>query len=370
VKSIANDTTRAWVDIDLGALLRNGEALARQARVPLVPMVKADAYGLGAVPVARALETLSARALWGFGVATVEEGRELRDAGITRRIIVFTPVIGDDLAAARALAITPALGDRATIAAWTALGGDPWHLAIDTGMSRAGVRWDAVGALADALADALTDVLHAHSPEGAFTHFHSSEMDDGTRDVQETRFREALAALPVRPSMLHTENSGAIARRSPSPWTLVRPGVFLYGVGSGAAAQLQPEPVAHLRAKIVDLRDVHSGESVSYGATWTAERESRIATLGIGYADGYRRSLGNRGRALLNGTSVPVVGNVTMDMTMLDVTDAPCAIGDTVTLMGVDGNARITAEDVGAACGLSPYEILTGLRSRITRRYV
>ena len=366
VKSIANDTTRAWVDIDLGALLRNAEALARQARVPLLPMVKADAYGLGAVPVARALEALEARALWGFGVATVEEGRELRDAGITRRIVVFTPIIGDDLAAARALAITPTLSDRATIAAWTALGGGPWHLAIDTGMSRAGVRWDAVGALTDALADAL----RAAPPEGAFTHFWSAEADDGSLALQEERFLEAVTALPVKPALLHTDNSAAGARRSPSPWQLVRTGVFLYGVGCGAAARVQPEPVAHLRAKVVDLRDVHPGESVSYGATWTAARESRIATLGIGYADGYRRSLGNRGSALLHGSSVPVVGTVTMDMTMLDVTNVPCAIGDTVTLMGVDGTAHITAEDVGEACGLSPYEILTGLRSRITRRYV
>ncbi len=359
VKSIANDTTRAWVDIDLGALLRNGEALARQARVPLVPMVKADAYGLGAVPVARALERLDP---WGFGVATVDEGRELRDAGIARRIIVFTPVIGDDLAVAHALSITPALGDLAAITAWTALGGGAWHLAIDTGMSRAGVRWDAVSALAEA--------LRAHPPEGAFTHFHSSEMDDGTLAVQETRFRDALSALPARPSLLHTENSGAIARRTPSPWNLVRPGVFLYGVGSGARAAIQPEPVAHLRARVVDLRDMRAGESVSYGASWKARRDSRIATLGIGYADGYRRSLGNRGTGLLDGAPVPVAGTVTMDMTMLDVTDVACAIGDTVTLMGIDGAARITAEEVGAACGLSPYEILTGLRSRITRRYV
>jgi alanine racemase len=359
VKSIANDTTRAWVDIDLGALLRNGEALARQARVPLVPMVKADAYGLGAIPVARALEALDP---WGFGVATVEEGRELRDAGIARRIVVFTPIIGDDLPMARDLGVTPTFGDAASIARWHAIGGAAWHLSIDTGLSRAGVRWDEVGALSDALRSA--------PPEGAFTHFWSAEADNGSLELQERRFQEAVAALPVKPELLSTDNSAASARRSPSPWQVVRTGVFLYGVGSGAGARVQPEPVAHLRAKVVDLRTVHAGESVSYGATWTAARESRVATLGIGYADGYRRSLGNCGHALLHGTRVPVVGSVTMDMTMIDVTDAPCAIGDTVTLMGVDGNARITAEDVGAACGLSPYEILTGLRSRITRRYV
>ena len=359
VKSIANNTTRAWVDIDLGALLRNGEALAREARVPLVPMVKADAYGLGAVPVARALERLDP---WGFGVATVEEGRELRDAGIDRRLVVFTPIIGEDLASAHALGITPTLGDVGSISRWKAIGGGAWHLSIDTGLNRAGVRWDQVGALADE--------LRAAPPEGAFTHFWSAEAEDGSLALQERRFHEAVAALPATPALLHTDNSAAGARRSPNPWHLVRTGVFLYGVGSGAGARLQPEPVAHLRARVVDLRDVHPAESVSYGATWTATRESRIATLGIGYADGYRRSLGNRGRVLLNGVTVPVVGNVTMDMVMLDVTDVPCATGDIATLMGVDGDARITAEEVGAACGLSPYEILTGLHSRITRRYV
>jgi alanine racemase len=262
VKSIANDTTRAWVDIDLGALLRNAEALARQARVPLVPMVKADAYGVGVVPVARALESFDALALWGFGVATVEEGRELRDAGITRRILVFTPIIGEDFARARDLGITPTLADAASIMRWRDIGGGAWHLSIDTGLSRAGVRWDEVGTLADA--------LHAAPPEGAFTHFWSAEADDGSLELQEQRFHDAVAALPVKPAVLHTDNSAAGARRSQSPWQLVRTGVFLYGVGSGAAARVQPEPVAHLRARVVDLRDVHPGETVSYGATWTA----------------------------------------------------------------------------------------------------
>lgn len=349
---------RAWIDIDLGALVRNGERLAKQARVPLLPMVKADAYGLGLVPVQRELARLDP---FGFGVATVDEGRELRAVGSWRPIIVFTPMLVSDFPAARELRLTPALGDPERVRAWAEAGGGPWHLAIDTGMMRAGVRWDRIGDFAD--------VVRAHPPEGAFTHFHSSERDAASVALQERRFIDAIAALPQRPQFLHTENSGAIARRSPSPWSFVRPGVFLYGVGSGPGATIHPEPVAHVRARIVELRDVAAGESVSYGATWTAAHESRVATVAAGYADGYRRSLGNLGTALLHGRHVRVVGTVTMDMTMVDVTGVPCALGDVVTLMGRDRTQLVSADELGAACGLSPYELLTGLRQRLPRVY-
>jgi alanine racemase len=353
--------SRAWVDVDLGALVRNAAALARHARVPLLPMVKADAYGVGAVRVARALCGADWIDIAAFGVATIAEGEALREAGLDRPIVCFTPLLPRELPAARAALVTPTLGDAASIAAWHAAGGGEWHLAIDTGMQRAGIRWDQVGALADA--------LRLAPPTGAFTHFHSAEVADGSRELQEQRFREALAALPARPAVLHTENSGAIVRRSPSEWSLVRPGVFLYGVGSGTSAMLQPEPVAHLRAGVVDVRDVAVGESVSYGGTWRAVRPSRVATLACGYADGYRRSLGNRGTVLLGGARVPVVGTVTMDMTMVDVTAHPCALGDVATLLGRDGDQVLTAEAVGEACGLSPYEILTGLAQRAPHRY-
>jgi alanine racemase len=141
-------SARAWVEIDLGALQRNGAALAARSAAPLLPMVKADAYGLGAVPVARALDVLDP---WAFGVAAVEEGIELRDAGVTRRIVVFTPLLEESLAAARAARLTPALGDPRAIARW-AEGGGPWHLAIDTGMHRAGIEWDRVAELRALLA--------------------------------------------------------------------------------------------------------------------------------------------------------------------------------------------------------------------------
>ena len=349
--------TRGWLEIDLDAVVRNARAMA--ARVPaILPMVKADAYGMGAVPVARALERLEP---WGYGVATIEEGRELREAGIERPIVLFTSVLVDDLNAARDADLTPALATGDAIAHWTRIGGGAWHLAIDTGMSRAGVRWDDVRSLSDAIAGAL--------PEGAFTHFHSASLDDGTLAEQESRFDRALAELPQRPAVLHAENSAALARGERSRWSLGRPGIFLYGAGSGVGARVRPEPVVSMRARIVELRSVRAGESVSYDATFRAKRDMRVATLPVGYADGYRRALGNHAEALVAGRRVPVVGVVTMDMTMLDVTDVGAKIGDVATLIGTDGDERIDVAELAERANASPYEILTGLHARLPRVY-
>jgi alanine racemase len=349
---------RAWVEVDLGALLRNGIAIAGHAGVPILPMVKADAYGLGAVPAARALERADP---WGFGVATIPEGQELRDAGITRPILVFTPLLAGDFDAALQADLTPTLGDRRSIQEWGRTG-KPWHLAIDTGMNRAGIQWTEVASLRDLLLDA--------PPQGAFTHFHSAQRVDGTRELQESRFNEAVASLPERPMMLHAENSGALEHGEFSPWSVARPGIFLYGVGSGNNARITPEPVVSLRARVVDIRVVADGESVSYDATYHAVGQRRIATLALGYADGYRRALSNRGTVLLRGQRAPIAGVVTMDMTMVDVTDVPCEIGDIGTLIGRDGDDAIDVVEVAATGDLSPYEVLTGLRSRLPRRYV
>ena len=349
------DTSRAWVEIDLGALARNAATIARAAGVPLLPMVKADAYGLGVLPVVRALVPL---APWGFGVATVREGEELRAAGIEHPIVLFTPALPPQLPAIRAARLTPVLGSAAMIAAWIEGGGGAWHLGIDTGMSRAGVPWREVASVAA--------LCERQPPEGAATHFHSAERDDATRDEQERRFEAAIATLRERPRLVHAENSAAVEHRRPSRWDLVRPGVFLYGVGSGVLA---PDPVVSLRARVVEVRRLVPGDTVSYDATWRAGADARIATIALGYADGYRRALSNRGVALVGGRTVPVVGNVTMDMTMLDVTTVPCEPGDVATLIGRDGEALLTVSDAAARGDVSPYEMLTSLRARLPRMY-
>src|SRR2546423_920046 len=349
---------RARVEVDLGALQRNAAAVARRAGVPLLPMVKADAYGLGAAGVVNALEAVNP---WGYGVATVTEGEELRAAGVAKSIVVFTPLLEEELTRARSARLTPTLGFPPEIEAWHRTRGGAWHLAIDTGMSRAGIPWRELRG--------ISQLLEMLPPEGAFTHFHSAELDDGTLEAQETLFRGALAELPSRPRLLHTANSAAIARQGRSEWDLVRPGIFLYGVGSGRRAAIQPEPVVHLRAPVVEVRGLEAGDTVGYDATVRVDRTARIATLAIGYADGYPRSLSNRGSVLVDGTLAPIVGTVTMDMTMIDVTTVRCEVGDVATLIGRDGNTVLTVERVADDAGMSPYELLTGLRSRAQRSY-
>jgi alanine racemase len=349
--------TRAWVEIDLGALCRNGAAVAARAGVPLLPMVKADAYGLGALHAALALESLEP---WGYGVATVTEGDELRRGGITRPIVVFTPILRTEIDALRRADLTPALGDPAVIESW-ARTGRPWHLQIDTGMARAGLRWDEVGRHRELLARAR--------PTGVFTHFHSAELDDASRDEQEHRFELALAAMPERPELVHAENGPAVECRAPSKWSLCRPGIFLYGVPSVSGGVLVPEPVATMRARIVELRTIGDGETVSYDATWRAQGRRRIATVPVGYADGYRRGLSNRGVALLGEQRIHVAGRVTMDMTMFDVTATDAGLGDAVTLLGRSGSAVITVAELSGMAEISPYELLTGLKLRLPRRY-
>ncbi len=369
---------RAWVEIDLGALRQNAATIARRAGVPILPMIKADAYGLGAGVVARALEPLEP---WGYGLATVAEGEELRACGITRPLLICTPLLPVEFERARAARLTPSLGDPGAIETWIA-GAGAWHLSIDTGMSRAGLPWHDIAW--------VRELVQAAPPEGAFTHFHSADRNDGSAMEQERRFREAVAALPSRPRVLHTENSAALQRRGASEWDIVRPGVALYGVSTGEHVQWTPDAVVAVRACIAELRSVPDGGTVSYGAAYRAVGERRIATIPLGYADGYRRSLSNRGTALLRGRRVPVAGVVTMDMTMIDVTGIECEIGDIVTLIGRETAERLGGErdsrfpipDPGStdhylslervawdAEMMSPYELLTGLRTRLPRIY-
>jgi len=332
-------------------------------------MVKADAYGLGVENVARALgapfddEAVSPQAPWALGVAAVQEGEALRALGVRGRILCTSPVLASEMPSLIAAQITPALHREADVHAWRALTTAPWHLSIDTGMQRAGVGWREV--------PALSDLVARHPPEGVFTHFHSADRPNGTMELQEARFRAALKALALPAgTWRHTDNSWAQVARAPSPWELVRPGLALYGAPGESVLGLAP--VVHVHARVIDLHVLEPGDTVSYDATYTADRTRRIATVALGYGDGYRRALSNRGQMLLRGQTVPVVGLVTMDMTMIDVTDVPCEIGDVVTALGADpgSEATLTLDAVAALGGLSPYELLVGWRLRLPRVYL
>ena len=353
--------SRAWIDVDLGALVENARTVARIAGVKLLPVVKANAYGLGAVAVARALEQVDP---WGYGVATIEEGAELRAAGITRPILVFMPTRAQLFDQYDLHQLTPALGDAGSILEWTTRGERAFHLEIDTGMGRAGVRWDEV--------DELGEAVDTPAFEGCYTHFHSAERNDGSAERQLQRFRTAVERLPRRPDLLHVANSAAALRGKDFAFDLVRPGVFLFGGSPGEGGALeQPKPVVSVRARVLSVRRVRQGESVSYEASWVAPRDTVIATLGIGYADGVRREIGVRGGAqvLLRGKRCPIVGLVQMDMALVETGTIEVQVGDVATIVGEDAKQRITLDEFAKWGAEVQHEVLTGLGQRLPRIY-
>jgi alanine racemase len=355
--SIASTPERVWVDIDRAALLANARTLAASARVPLLPMVKADGYGLGAVEVARALEPLDP---WGFGVATLDEASALRGAGVVRPIIVFTPLAPDQVARHRALGLRPLIGDVPALEAWLLAGQEPFHIGVDTGMARVGFSWRD-RALQAAVTDRLRD---ANGWEGIATHFHSADIDADATALQWRRFEEWITALPRRPNLVHAANSAATLRGTAYAGDMVRPGIFIYGGAVGPWAPA-PRPVATLRCRVVAVRMLAAGESVSYGATWQAPRPTTIATLALGYGDGLLRSGAGRAQVELNGRVVPVVGRITMDLTMVAIAEGGARIGDLATVFG----GAVTLASHAEALGTITYEVLTALSPRVARRY-
>lgn len=354
-ESITDATRRAWVDVDLTALRENARLVAGRAGAPLLPMIKADGYGLGAVAVARALEPLDP---FGFGVATVEEAAALRAAGVTRPVLALSPLLPGSARACLAAEARPCIGDLDALEAWLALGNAPFHVEIDTGMARAGFLPDDRAVLAR-----LRDLLiRAPGWEGIFTHFHSADIDPDSARPQWEQLQEVITTLGRRPPLVHAASSGGVFAGSGYGADLARPGIFLYGGRVGAFA---PQPVARFLARVVALRRMRAGDTASYGATWTAERPVTIATVGAGYADGIPRSLAARGRIQVGDTAFPIAGRVTMDLTLIDVGDTPIAIGDAATIWG----GRVSLDEQAANAGTVSYELLTALGSRVTRRY-
>lgn len=346
----------AWLEIDLDAVVRNARRFQASTRRPIamLPMVKANAYGLGAIPVAQALEAI---APWGYGVATAEEGADLRRSGIERPILVFSPLRGDAVTACLTHRLTPCLGDPAGLAAWLPTG-RPFHLEIDTGLSRSGIRWDDQDTLG-----AVASLLRATGVawEGVFTHLQSGAPEPVARQRQ--RFREVLEQLGAPPVIHVASSASGWDLPADLPDTMVRPGYFLYG---GEANGRPGEVVARFCAPVVALRSIARRETVSYDGIWTAPSPTRIATIAAGYADGIPRHLSNRGTVELGGTVCPIVGAVAMDFTMVDVGDQPVTTGEVATIFG----GRVTLDAQAAAAGTIGYELLTRLGRRVERRYL
>ena len=348
------NTDRNWVEIDLEALRANARTVAARANARLLPMIKANAYGLGAVPVAKALEPLDP---WGFGVVTADEGRELREAGIIRPVLVVQPT-RPMLESCAQWGLTPALSTAEDVRTWLGLGTLPFHVGIDTGMNRGGLPWESFAAESRGFRD-------APGFEGVLTHFHSADSDYESVREQWGRFQSALGSLPKRPALVHAANSAAALGYPEVAGDLVRPGIFLYG---GAAGKHRPEPVLSWRARVCRVAACGPGASVSYGATYRSSSGTGIATLAAGYADGVRRTLSNCGEVLLGGRRCRIAGAVTMDFTMVE-TRQPAQLDQVATLIGGDGGETITLDDFADAARTISYEILTGLGPRVTRMY-
>lgn len=366
--------TRA--EIDLGALTRNHATLRAAAPgVDVLAVVKADAYGHGAVPVSRALEAAGVRFL---GVALVEEGLALREAGLQSDILVLggaydggwetllehrmIPVVfrPEHLGALEAAARARGTTARA-------------HLKVDTGMGRLGVLPADVPAFLEAARACRRVEL-----EGLCSHFANADLADAAlTGLQVARFRTALGqmrAAGFEPRWRHLSNSAGLLAlpeaRDGVEMNLARPGLALYGLVP--APWLRPsrtlEPVLSWKTAVVHLKAVPAGTPVSYGSTWTAPRPSRIATLPVGYADGWSRLLSNRGAVLVRGRRAPIVGRVCMDLCMVDVTDVPGAeVGDEVVLLGTQGAETQDAHQLAALQGTIAYDVLCAIGARVPR---
>lgn len=390
------DRRPVWAEVSLGALTHNLEAIRkyvnpaeekRNTPRKILSIVKGNGYGHGGPQVAKALE--KAGSDW-FGVTCTDEGIAVREAGVRKPILVLTGfvpgeesrLVQHDLTAVIHRCEQLPVLERAA----ARLGGrkpTTFHLKIDTGMNRLGIASSEV----ECFARQLTKCKHLQLT-GIFSHFASSEVFTNTPVGQQTREQEErfyaaldrLRALGIDPGVVHLANSAAIVTR-PATWAdMVRPGVILYGYHPGydptekreeAEARLPLKPVMSLRSKIISMRSVPAGAGVGYNATFVAKRPSRIGVLAAGYGDGIHRSLGNRGNVLLRGKLVPIVGIVSMDVTMIDVTDIEGAeIGEVATIYGSDGTNFLPANRVARSIGTVTSDLLCAVSQRVQRVYV
>jgi len=385
-----------WADVSLSALVYNLRSIRdfvnpksdkRSTPRKVLCIVKGNGYGHGGPQVAKALE--KAGADW-FGVTGAAEGEQVRKAGVRKPILALTSFWPGEEAQLLKNRISPAIIRCEQLAAIDSAAGRRrfakrsvgFHLKIDTGMNRLGIASSDIECFARQYEKSSRLRL-----EGVFTHFASSEVFEGPvasqNCRQEENFHKAierLRALGIDPGLIHLANSAAIASR-PETWAdMVRPGAILYGYHPGydpaerrveAEKQLPLRPVMSLRARIVNIRNVAAGEAVGYSSKFLTDRPSRIAVLAAGYGDGIHRSLGNKGHVLVRGVLAPIVGIVSMDVTMIDVTDVPgVSLGDVATVYGTDGNHVLPANLVARGIGTVTSDLLCAVSARVPRIYL
>lgn len=380
---------RVTAYIHMDAIARNFRVMRENLRedVPMIAVIKTDGYGHGAVPIAQMLE--SCDYIWGYAVAAVPEAKTLREAGIEKPILILGYTFAEDYAwmaenGVRPTVFTVEMAREFSFAAASIAASQtnpvslpekkrfPVHLAVDTGMSRIGVA-DTQEGLATALAIAGMDVI---SIEGVFTHFaRADEKDKSAARAQAVRFTafcDQLEAAGVRGFVRHCSNSAGILELPEANMDLVRAGITIYGIYPSDEMDReanQLSPVMELKSHVVYCKKIPAGTPVSYGGTFVSECEMEIATIPVGYGDGYPRSLSNKGSVLINGKRAKILGRVCMDQFMVDVTGMDIHILDEVTLMGRDGKDEITVDELGALSGRFPYEFVCDIGKRVPRIY-
>jgi alanine racemase len=372
---------RSFVEISLPQLASNYHSIAGTLRpgATMMPVVKANAYGHGVLPVARTLVACGAK--W-LAVSNTDEGVELRQSGVATsvRIVVMAGILPYEWEAIVANALTPVLHtlqDAEHLDEIAAAKGDtiPFHFKIDTGLARLGST-DSL----ESIAARLAKLRHAKA-EGLMTHFASaSDLHSNQAEEQVERFCAAFRTLRsygLALPWLHMDSTNSLNYpRHDETFQLVRPGLSLYGyttpalASSPKAGNLDVKPVLSWKARILHLKDVPAGTAVGYGGLHTTTRPTRAAVLGLGYADGYPHQLSSIGHVLINGRIAPILGSVSMDLTSVDVTDIPgLTVGDAVTLIGNSGDRSIDASDLARMARTIPYAILTNIHTRVKRVY-
>jgi alanine racemase len=366
-------------EVDLDALTHNVQQIRRhlKEKVEILAVVKADAYGHGAEAVAREL-TLAGVSL--FGVACVEEAIALRESGVALPILVLSGVYPGDLQEVLRNRLTPVLYTWETCRALMEEAKKfPQrvyvHVKVDTGMNRLGFSWRNWGAIVEFLRS--QEKLRI---EGLLSHLAVAESEDpedrAFTEEQIRRFKACLhqaRAAGMEPRYVHLANSAATVRWEEAQFNLVRAGLILYGVDAGQAREkgIALRPALTWKTAVLSVKQVPAGDSVSYGRLYSLGRDSLIATLPVGYADGYRRSLSNRGEVLIRGRRAKVAGTVCMDLTMVDVTEIPdVQPGDAVVLLGRQGTEEISAAEMAGWTETIPYEVLCAIGKRVPRLHV
>ncbi|MEN8134715.1 MAG: alanine racemase [Thermodesulfobacteriota bacterium] len=359
-------TPNNLVEIDLAALRGNYRSILAQVGdgVQVMAIVKSDAYGHGLIPVAKALAREGATT---FGVAEVDEGVRLRQAGIKGEIVILLGVRPDAFSVIVEFALQPVVYDLEGLAALAAYAEQQErqvgvHLKIDTGMGRLGIMPDQLDRYLELLKE-LSGVRLA----GILSHFpRADDREDRTQAIEQNqRFAEILAKVRqcCGSGPAHIANSAAILNVSDSHYDLVRPGITLYGCyplpEEKISANLQLRPVMSFKTRVIQVKEVPTGYGISYGHTYTTKRPTRLAVLPVGYADGYLRRLSGRAHVIIGGQKVPILGRICMNACLADITDLDqVSAGDEVVLMGCQGGAEITADDIAAWSDTISYEIL------------